>query len=331
MLDVRRLRLLVELSQRGTLTAVAEALSYSPSSVSQQLSQLEREAGVPLLVQAGRRVQLTPQAELLVAHARAVLDRLEEAEAEVARSLTTVGGTVRIAAFQSAAHAVVPQALTLLRVEHPDLRVEVTEREPELALFDVAARDFDLVVAEQYPGHTRAYRSELDRVPLAADAIRLALPPHPASSVGRAASAGERIETTSPGLDTALRAYSTTGLSAAATMPWVLEPEGTASREWAEQLCRDAGFEPDVRFETADLMAHIRLIRSGNAVGLLPDLVWAGETPSVTLVDLPGHPQREVFTSTRHAAAARPAVVACREALARAARATATPAPAVEA
>ncbi|HVL63340.1 MAG TPA: LysR family transcriptional regulator [Microbacterium sp.] len=308
MLDVRRLRLLVELSQRGTLTAVAEALSYSPSSVSQQLSQLEREAGVPLLVQAGRRVQLTPQAELLVAHARAVLDRLEEAEAEVARSLTTVGGTVRIAAFQSAAHAVVPQALTLLRVEHPNLRVEITEREPELALFDVAARDFDLVVAEQYPGHTRAHRAELDRVPLAADTIRLALPPHPA----------QRFE-------------GTDGLSTAASMPWVLEPEGTASREWAEQLCRDAGFEPDVRFETADLMAHIRLIRSGNAVGLLPDLVWAGETPSVTLVDLPGHPQREVFTSTRHAAAARPAVVACREALSRAARATATPEPVAEA
>jgi DNA-binding transcriptional LysR family regulator len=315
MLDVRRLRLLVELSQRGTLTAVAEALSYSPSSVSQQLSQLEREAGVPLLVQAGRRVQLTPQAELLVAHARAVLDRLEEAEAEVARSLTTVGGTVRIAAFQSAAHAVVPQALTLLRVEHPDLRVEVTEREPDVGLFEVSARDFDLVIAEQYPGHTRAHREELDRVHLAADAIRLALPPHPASrrssAAGGGESAGARIEP---------------GLAAASDLPWVLEPAGTASRDWAEQLCRDAGFEPDVRFETADLMAHIRLIRSGNAVGLLPDLVWAGEAPSVTLVDLPGHPEREVFTSTRHAAAARPAVVACRDALRRAAEATATPA-----
>lgn len=314
MLDVRRLRLLVELSDRGTLSAVAEALSYSPSSVSQQLSQLEREAGVPLLVQVGRRVQLTPQAEVLVGHARAVLDLLEEAESEVARSLTTVGGTVRIAVFQSAAHAVVPQALTLLRAEHPDLRVEVTEREPDVGLFEVSARDFDLVIAEQYPGHTRAHREELDRVHLVADAIRLALPPHPASrratTDGGGASAGERVETS---------------LLAAATMPWVLEPAGTASRDWAEQLCREAGFEPDVRFETADLMAHIRLIRSGNAVGLLPDLVWAGEAPSVTLVDLPGHPEREVFTSTRLAAATRPAVVACRDALARAARATATP------
>jgi DNA-binding transcriptional LysR family regulator len=310
MLDVRRLRLLVELRDRGTLAAVAEALSYSPSSVSQQLSQLEREAGVPLLVQVGRRVQLTPQAELLVAHARAVLDRLEEAEADVARSLTAVGGTVRIAVFQSAAHAVVPQALTLLRAEHPGLRVEVTEREPDVGLFEVSARDFDLVIAEQYPGHTRAHREELDRVPLAADAIRLALPPHP--SARRAIP--EAAEVTGH------------ALAEASAMPWVLEPAGTASRDWAEQLCREAGFEPDVRFETADLMAHIRLIRSGNAVGLLPDLVWAGEAPSVTLVDLPGHPQREVFTSTRHAAAARPAVVACRDALRRAAEATATPA-----
>ena len=302
MLDVRRLRLLVELSRRGTLTAVAEALSYSPSSVSQQLSLLEKEAGVPLLVQVGRRVQLTPQAEVLVGHAQAVLERLEEAEADVARSLTAVGGTVRIAVFQSAAHAVVPQALTLLAAEHPALRVEVTEREPELALFDVAARDFDLVIAEQYPGYTRPLHPELDRVPLAQDAIRLALPPAWAPR-GGGGGAQRRLDT----------------LAAASAHPWVLEPEGTASREWAEQLCRQAGFEPDVRFETADLMAHIRLIRSGNAVGLLPDLVWAGEAPSVELLPLPGDPQREVFSSTRRAAARRPAVVAARDALARAA------------
>ncbi|MRG59768.1 LysR family transcriptional regulator [Agromyces sp. CFH 90414] len=311
MLDMRRLRLLVELSRRGTLAAVADALSYSPSSVSQQLGLLEREVGVPLLVPVGRRVRLTPQAEVLVAHAQAVLDRLERAEADVARSLTNVGGTVRIATFQSAAHAVVPRALTLLAAEHPSLRVELTEREPEAALFDVAARDFDLVLAEQYPGRTRPLHPELDRVPLAADAIRLALPPHPASGT-RARDASVRD---------ASAADASAPLAEAAKHPWVLEPAGTASREWAEQLCREAGFEPDVRFETADLMAHIRLIRSGNAVGLLPDLVWAGEEPSVLLLPLPGDPHREVFSSARLASADRPGVVAARDALARAAAA----------
>ena len=68
MLDVRRLRLLRELKIRGTLAGVADALAYSPSAVSQQLALLEKEVGVPLLQKVGRRVQLTPQAEILVAH-----------------------------------------------------------------------------------------------------------------------------------------------------------------------------------------------------------------------------------------------------------------------
>ncbi|UOE43615.1 LysR family transcriptional regulator [Agromyces larvae] len=321
MLEVRRLRLLVELHRRGTLSAVAEALSYSPSTVSQQLDQLEREVGVTLLVPAGRRVQLTPQAEVLVEHAAVILDRLEAAEADVARSLTDVGGTVRVAVFQSAAHAVVPRALTTLSAEHPSLRIEITEREPEAGLFEVAARDFDLVLAEQYPGRTRPRHPGLDLVPLAADAIRLALPAE-AAAIGVTPLAQSNTAADLAGGDAA---SADEALAWAATRPWVLEPRGTASREWAEQLCRSAGFEPDVRFETADLMAHIRLIESGNAVGLLPDLVWAGDAPRLMLAALPGDPHREVFSSARLASAARPAVVAVRSALARAADPTAGP------
>ena len=84
MLDVRRLRLLCELAHRGTIAAVAEALAYTPSAVSQQLSALEREAGTPLLERTGRRVTLTPAAHALVAHTEAVLERLERAEADLA-------------------------------------------------------------------------------------------------------------------------------------------------------------------------------------------------------------------------------------------------------
>jgi DNA-binding transcriptional LysR family regulator len=95
-----------------------------------------------------------------------------------------------------------------------------------------------------------------------------------------------------------------------------MEQPGVASRHWAEQACRSAGFEPDVRFETPDLQAQVGLVESGNAVALLPDLLWAPGGSSVQLRPLAGHPHRTIFTSARRASAGSPAVRACRQALA---------------
>jgi DNA-binding transcriptional LysR family regulator len=292
MLDVRRLRLLRELKIRGTLAEVADALQYSPSSVSQQLALLEKEAGVQLLRKTGRRVQLTPQAEVLVAHTAHLLETLEQAEADLAASLTTVTGTVRIAVFQSAALALMPGTLTRMAAAYPEVRIEMVQREPETALHETWARDFDLVIAEQYPGHAAPRYAELDRVRLTSDAIRLAI----------------------PGPDKGLAPIRS--LEDTAELAWVMEPRGAASRHWAEQACRSAGFEPDVRFETADLQAQIRLIESGNAVGLMPDLVWTGRGTSAQLLLLPGNPHRTVFTSVRRSSTKRPAILAAREVLA---------------
>mgnify|MGYP003365500462 CR=1 FL=1 len=298
MLDVNRLRMLVELSRRGTLSAVADALSYSKASVSQQLSALERDVGVPLLRRVGRGVQFTPQGNVLVAEAIGILDQLEHAEVAVAESLTEVTGTVHIAVFQSTAHSLLPGALNTLREQHPALRVEVTESDPETGLVGVSSRDFDLILAEQYPGRTRPIHADLDRVVLVHDSIALARRP----------GADETPDATADDATAAL--WSTRD------EPWVLEPAGTASRAWAEQLCRTAGFEPDVRFEVADLTAHVRLIRAGLAVGLLPELVWAGEAPTVALTPLPDEPRREIFSSARRVSAAAPSIRAVRRALA---------------
>src|SRR4051795_7784319 len=125
MLDLRRLRLLRELNARGTIAAVADALQFTPSAVSQQLAMLEREAGVRLLERAGRGgrltdpalvlvehagrlperagrgVRLTDPALGLVEHADALLERAALAEADLAAAAGTVAGRGRIAGFQS--------------------------------------------------------------------------------------------------------------------------------------------------------------------------------------------------------------------------------------
>lgn len=213
------------------------------------------------------------------------------AEADLAASLVEATGTIRIAAFQSVVLALMPAALTHLTARHPRLRVTMAQREPESALHATWARDFDLVIAEQYPEHAAPWHPELDSIDLTTDPIRLAVP------------------TAGPWSDVR-------EIAAAKGAPWVMEPDGAASRHWAEQACRRAGFEPDVRFETADLQAHIRLVESGNAVALTPDLLWTGRAKTVQLRGLDGSPHRTIFTSARRASTDHPGIVACREALA---------------
>ncbi|MFP3991845.1 LysR substrate-binding domain-containing protein [Streptomyces sp. E11-3] len=154
-----------------------------------------------------------------------------------------------------------------------------------------------MVVAEEYPGHAVARSAEIDSADLCGDEMRIALPPD---------SAGGSYEP-----EAALRELS--------GRPWVMEPADTASRRWATALCRDAGFEPDVRFESPDLLVQLRLVEQGHAVALLPDLLWGGSAPSVRLLRLPdGGRARRLFTAVRHGSGGHPAVRACRSALLRA-------------
>lgn len=296
MYDLKRLRMLREVKLRGTLAEVADALRYSPSAVSQQLSLLEREVGVPLLRKTGRKVTLTAQAEILVEHTTSILELMERAEANITGSFTEPTGTIRLAVFQSAALALIPDMLTLMKREFPHLRVDVTQQEPEAALHATWMRDFDLVVAEEYPGHAAPRHPELDRVDLTTDPIRLGVSRTLANERG------------------------VRRLADTADIPWVMEPRGTASRHWAEQACRRAGFDPDVQFETADIQAHIRLVESGHAVALLTGLAWVGRPVTVDLVDLDDNPRRTVFTAARRASATSPAIRVARELLERTAQ-----------
>ena len=270
MFELRRLRLLHELALRGTISDVARALSYSPSTVSQQLALLEREAGVALLEPDGRRLRLTAQGRLLAAHAARAIELDEAARAELSAS-QHAPGRVRIAVMSTAAEALVPIALGLLAERMPGLRLEMVEMAPEEGLFELQAHAFDLVVAEQYPGHTRELRPGIERTLLGRDPVRLVVP-----------------------LDSPA-----TGLADLHDAAWAMEPEGAAVRRWAVQQCRAAGFEPDVRYEATDLTAHARLAAAGHAAAMLPDLIWTGGRDAVRLLELPGSPVREIFAATR--------------------------------
>jgi DNA-binding transcriptional LysR family regulator len=183
-LDPWRLKLLGDLASLGTVRAVAQAAQLSPSTVSQQLAVLEREAGARLFERAGRRLRLTPAGEALARHARAILDRMDAARAEAAalddaRDPATgdppggLAGRVTVGAFTSAANTFVLAAALLLRDRHPRLRVDVRELDPAESVDALRRGDCDVAVtADQFDG-TSPIDPEILHTELATDRIVL--------------------------------------------------------------------------------------------------------------------------------------------------------------
>src|SRR3954447_4287401 len=182
MLELRRLRLLRELRDRGTIAAVADALQFTPSAVSQQLAILERESGVRLLGRAGRGVRLTDAALVLVGHAEALLERAAVAEADLAAAAGTVAGRTRIAGLESVALRLALPAMEALAREAPGLRCELLELEPEEALPALALGDIDLVLGDEWQHQPRSLPAGVERHELMRDRVRFVLPArHPAT------------------------------------------------------------------------------------------------------------------------------------------------------
>jgi DNA-binding transcriptional LysR family regulator len=288
-LDLRRLRLLYELHERGTIAAVADALQFTPSAVSQQLAVLEREAGVALLERAGRGVRLTDAALVLVRHAEVLLDRAALAEAELAAAAGSVTGRGRIAAFQSVALRLASPAIHALAQEAPSLRCELVEAEPEESLPALALGDIDLVLADEWAHQPHARPAGVDRRDMHRDPVRVVLPEaHPV----------------------ARRHAHTAPLAELADEVWTAGHPKTA---WDEMTCRTCrqlgGFDPNIRHRTNDSVVSLALVAEGLAVTLLPDLVTSGAHPGVavrTIAEGPVH--RTIFAATRTADAQRPSV-----------------------
>jgi DNA-binding transcriptional LysR family regulator len=300
MLDLRKLLVLRELHVRGTVTAVAEALAFTPSAVSQQLAQLQREAGVALTERVGRRLRLTDAGLRLVQHTEVLLARVEEAEAELQAAAGAIHGRLRIASLQTPLLSLVPPAVATLARRHPDLRVELYEREPESSLPALALGEFDVAIGEEYDHAPRRRVAGLAREELCRDRILLALPlDHPLAQNGRDA----------------------VRLRDLADDAWISSHPSTQFAQTQLLLCRQlGGFEPDVRHFANDIAILVELVAAGQGVVFLPALARSDRDPRIAVrriadADL----GRTIYAFARSSAMPRPAVRALIDELRRAA------------
>ena len=295
MLDARRLRVLREIARRGSFTAAAEALSFTPSAVSQQMTVLEREARTRLFERGARGVRLTEAGVALAAHAEAILTRLDDAEAELHALAGRRAGRLRFGSFPTATGAFGAAASETFRRRYPEIELLYVDAEPYESLGRIAARELDLALTfafdrwppgMRYDGVLVSPDDDIEYIELFDDPFSLVLP------------VGHRL--------TSFDVVPITELAGERLLggpPW--------GRDF-RHLCEGAGFEPtfDASCRTADFLASQSFVATGRGVTLVAGLAHAWRRDDIVVRPLRPAPVRHVQLAVPRTAYRAPATQA---------------------
>src|SRR3954468_12022352 len=304
MLDVKRLRILKEVADRGSFSAAAEALSYTQSAVSQQIAALEREAGSQLVTRGSRGIKLTEAGEALVRHADAILTRLADAEAELEAIAGLRGGRLRLAAFPTVGATLMPLAIANFRARHPDVELTVRQLEPEdsLPLLKIGELDIALTIEPNSLHDTEGLESSF----LLDDPMFVAMPvDHPLAHKARVRLKELKDEA------------------------WIGTTDACSCGTLVRNHCiRAGGFEPQITFESDDYLAIQGLVAAGVGVAMIPTLALTTVRDDIIIRDLGNEaPVRKIAAATLPGAQRSPAARAMLDVLNEVAQQYAKPAP----
>ena len=282
MLNLGRLAVLRAVLDRGSFSAAAEALSYTQSAVSQSIARLEAETGAQLVVRGRRGVTPTAVGTMLVAHAERIFAEVAAAESELAVATGERLSRLRVASFPSGGATLMPLAVARLRRAHPDVSLTLAEGEPEEIAPRLRAGELDLALLFEFPDAPVRRRdgaragSGLRSVTLLEDPLDLALPAaHPLADGPALSLADLRDE------------------------PWVQTSASSPCARHVVRCCLDAGFAPDVAFESDDYDTVQGLVAAGVGVALIPRLALSSIHPGVAVRALsPASPVRRVTVAT---------------------------------
>lgn len=267
MLETWSLRVLVEVAERGSFSAAAEALVMTQPAVSRQIASLERGLGVDLFRRVPRGVIPTAAGTAAIEDAREILDRLNGLSARMSAFTRLQTGRVRMASFPSANTAFVPEAIRRYREAHPGIEVSLVQAGPEA--IRAGALDLALVTDWDEVG------DEVELVPLLEEEQRVALPSrHPLARRATVPLRELRHETWIEGAH-----------------PDCLGPLPT--------LTEALGGPPRVGFTCDDWTGKQALVAAGLGVTIMSTLATAAVRPDLTLrATEPELPRRRLLAAT---------------------------------
>lgn len=297
-LGLRRLRMLREIADHGGVTAAAEAMHYSPSGVSQQMTALQDEIGAPVLERHGRGVRLTEVGRVLLEHSQILLNAEREAQSAIEQARDSLAVELTVGVFCTVAAGLVPAIINDLHVRQPEIRVRTREIAPDDAAVELRHGHLDLAFLIDYPDAAEPWPDDIALVTTAVDKVHLAAP------------AGQFSE-------------HVVRLADLADEEWVLSGPHTYYGRAVLAACRQAGFEPRIVHQVDEQSTALAMVAAGLGLTLMSDL-GRPYLPAhgVDVLDLHQPLHRQILVAYEAASRGRPAIGVFLDSAARAASAT---------
>jgi molybdate transport repressor ModE-like protein len=255
-LDPTRLRLLVEVKRRGSISAAADVCRMGQPSATKHLQTLEAAVGDKLVERHGRASRLTEAGEVVAVHAQRVLDTLEAMHEELRALHAAERGTLSLAASTTPGSYVLPAILRAFADRHPRVDVDVVIGSSGWVAERVARREVQLGLAGELdlPDGVTAEPFLDDEI------VGIAAPGDLELRRGRAAP------------------------SRLAERTLLVREHGSSTRTVAERHLARAGFRPAKRWELDSNEAIKRSVAAGLGIGFVSRLVVADELERGELV-----------------------------------------------
>ncbi|MFD1211129.1 LysR substrate-binding domain-containing protein [Arthrobacter sp. GCM10027362] len=265
MVNPVHLRTLLEVTRRGSFAAAAMQLGYTASAVSQQMSALEREAGVKLFERTARSVQPTEAAVVMARHAAKVLTDIDALLAATASTHENTNQEIRLGIFPSLATHALPRLLRSPAWRDLGLNLKVFVAEPAQTIQGLrAGGELDIALVYQVGQGGLAWPHTVSRQWIGDDNFRVVLP----ESWG-------------------IRAGSEVAASQLAEMPWIMHHPGTSDATVIERLFASCNLHPRVAAYCDDFNASLELAAAGVGAALVPELAMQRGTAGVVVLDVP--------------------------------------------
>ncbi|MEW2115456.1 LysR family transcriptional regulator [Streptomyces sp. NPDC005474] len=261
-MDERQLRILRELGELGSVTAVADALLVTPSAISQQLRLLQRSIPVPLTERQGRRLVLTDAGQALAGAATEVESALARARHTVEEFLDRPDGQVSVAAFHSAGAAFFPLLLRALSGQDGPV-LALADEDVTQDDFPPLTREYDLVLAHRLD-HAPPWPRTVTATPLLREPLDVAMPAdHPLATRRRLTPAD------------------------VADQPWIAVHDGFPIMATIEAIATAAGHRPHLAHRINEFAVAAEVVAAGGGLALMPR--WTSRPhPALVLKPLSG-------------------------------------------